>query len=146
MSHIPRGVPAYTMFGGSSEPGPSISISIEKVGNGYTLGLQTFPPPPKRRPPSTSPFAGMETGEVVDRVIDSIGMLSRAINNKGAGEDWKGDEEREKLREGFRALFPGVYNQIEQAVEPPEIQVQPRAESLVFESKIALLEFLTKEL
>ena len=130
---------------------PSVVVSVNKVGNGYSLALQTNP---KRRMPRAvspveNPFEGKDPAELIDNMIDGMGALIRAINDKGAGDgDWKGEDDREKVREAFKVMFPGMARNIQQLTEASdeEPQEEPRFESLVFETKKSLMEYLEKNL
>jgi hypothetical protein len=124
---------------------PTVTVQIAKVGNGYTLQLTTNP---KRFPaavaPEPSPFEGMSPDEVIDKMVDGAGAVLRRIHDAGAGEDWKEDGDRQQVREAVKAMFPGIARQIERSQEPPP---EPsRHESLVFETKAKLMEFIEKEL
>lgn len=127
---------------------PTVTVSIGKIDNGYVLKLNTIP---KRRAPRVvaPPFAGMDPDEMIDKIVDGMGALIRSINDKGAGEDWKTDEDRAKVREGFKAMFP---NLVPPPVHADDVAIAvgedlaPRSESRVFESKIDLIKYLTENL
>ena len=149
--------PAEMGFIPAAPPGipltPTLYVSIGKIDNGYILKLHTNP---KRRIPravsAPNPFVGMDPDETIDKIVDGMGALIRSINDKGAGEDWKEDGDRAKVRDGFKAMFPSL-------VPPPppskeelaELEAQvdaetPRSEQRVFESKEALIKYLTEQL
>lgn len=131
-------------FDGPSPP-PSVSVKIQKLGNGYTLQLTTNPPrPPVAYGAEPSPFEGMEQDEIIDKLVDGAGALLGRLHDIGAGESWKDDAEREQVREAFKIMFPGVARQFSRPAGPPP--VESRYESLVFETKEKLMEFIEKEL
>lgn len=129
---------------------PSVVVSVQKLGNGYMLELRTSPKrPPLPRPVHVpSPFAGQDPDELIDRMIDGLGGLVRSINDKGAGEEWKDEENRKQVRDAFRVMFPSLTGNIDRMVsdEPVQVYEEPRHEQLVFETKEKLFEYLTKNL
>jgi len=119
---------------------PSVSIGIQKLGNGFVTTLQTNPPVVRAR---HAPVGGdSDPDEALDHLIDGIGAFLREINDKGAGEGWKNGEDRQKVRAAARLLFPQISYQTAQE-EPQE---NSRFEQLVFESKAAMIEYLNKNL
>lgn len=148
-----RGVPAYlpgsSYVAGFSEE-PSVVVSVQKLGNGYMLDLRTNPKrPPLPRPVHVpSPFVGQDPDELIDQILDGMSAIIRTINDKGAGEDWKDEENRKQVRDAFRIMFPSIASQIDRAVsdEPETTYEEPRHEQLVFETKEKLFEYLTKNL
>lgn len=143
-------LPAYLAVGSGYGDGPSVFVSVEKLGNGYQIDLRTNPPRPKPRvvAHAPSPFVGRDPDEIIDQIIDGLGSLVSSIQDKGAGEDWKDGEHRVKVRETFRVMFPSMARQIDDVVsdEPEPVYEEPRHEQLVFESKKSLMEFLEKNL
>jgi hypothetical protein len=124
---------------------PSVSVKIQKVGNGYTLQLTTNPPrPPVAYGAEPSPFDGMGQDEIIDKLVDGAGALLGRLHDAGAGESWRDDEDRQQVREAFKLMFPGVARQFAHPPGPPP--VESRHESLVFETKAKLMEFMEKEL
>jgi hypothetical protein len=132
---------------------PTLTVSIGKIDNGYVLKLNTIP---KRKMPRAvaSPFAGMDPDEMIDKIVDGMGALIRSINDKGAGEDWKDGEDRVKVREGFKAMFPSLVPPPIPKEEDTTFSVNavivddetPRSESRVFESKADLIKYLSEQL
>ncbi len=119
---------------------PSVSIGIQKLGNGFVTTLQTNPPVVHTH---RAPVGGdLDPDEALDHLIDGIGAFLREINDKGAGEGWKDGEDRQKVRAAARLLFP----QFSSPTVPEEPQEHPRYEQLVFESKAAMIEYLNKNL
>lgn len=141
-----RGMDGYLSSVGVG-PGHSstVDVSISKVGNGYTVQLQTSPPPPKPPKFQPSPFVGMDPDELIDRILDGMSALIRTVNDKGAGEDWKDGDNRKQVREAFRVMFPEMARKVDLAVESIEY-VTPRQDSLVFETKVALMKYLNENL
>ena len=135
-------------LGGNGEP--SVVVQVQKLGNGYVINLRTNPPYPKRRPIARvpSPFVGQDPDELIDRILDGLSAVVRTINDQGAGELWKDEDNRKQVREGFRIMFPSMAATIDSAVsdEPEPVYEEPRNEQLVFETKEKLLEYLTKNL
>lgn len=129
---------------------PSVIVSVQKLGNGYMIELQTNPKQPERPPVkhAPNPFAGLDPDELVDQIIDGFGSLARSINDKSAGEDWKSDDNRKNVRDAFRLMFPSMSSHIDDAVstELPPVYIEPRHERLVFETKEKLFEYLTSNL
>ena len=132
---------------------PTLQVNIAKLDNGYVVRLQELK---KRRPVSgiqrsSNPFAGLSADEIIDKLVDGMGGFLRTINDAGAGEDWKGSENRAQMREAFKMLFPGMAQNAEQLANPtdPEVEEetrQPRQETLVFESKESLMRYLGENL
>lgn len=143
-------IPAYSAVGAPGHQ-PRLVVSISKMDNGYTVQLREIPKPKRRVPiaPIESPFIGMEPDEIVDKMIDGVGAIVRSFHAEA--EDWKGSEEREKVREAFKVMFPDFSRQAirltaqPDPVDPDELR-EPRAESLVFESKESLMAYLDKNL
>ena len=136
------------MYDGSYIPGaegPTLRITVLKVDNGYNLELASSP----RRPQVVAPVPGAAEGvspdEMIDRMVDGMGAFIRSVNDKGAGEDWKEDGDRLKIREAVKTFFPQLAQQAARAVTPEDFAM-PRHESLVFESKQSLMKFLETNL
>lgn len=132
-------------FGGYLQPvrGKQTQVDIVKVDNGYTVQLQEqIPYEPPTATDYPNPFEGMDSDEVVDKMIDGMGAAIRAINDKGAGEGWKDDADRQLIREGFKMLFPGLTRR----AQPYKAPKQPRFETRVFESKEDLVKYLLENL
>lgn len=140
-----RGMPEYQVLG-SGNPHPLMNISIEKLGNGYVLSLTEYPKMPEPTVPAPSPFEGLEPDELIDKMIDGVGALIRAINDKGAGEHWKDEEDRVQIREAFKVMFPQLARQADRLAGDPSQYQPPRSEQRVFESKDVLVEYLVKNL
>ena len=117
-------------------------VQISKVDNGYTLNLQEQLPREPVVPDFQNPFEGMDPDEIVDKMINGMGAVIRTINDKGAGESWKDDEDRQAVREAFKVMFPGLAR----SIRPPRMPKVPRYEDRVFESKETLLKYLTENL
>ena len=145
--YVPGGIGAY--LSPQSEE-PSVVVSVQKLGNGYMLELRTNPPRPKPRivKYTPSPFVGQDPDELIDQILDGMSAIIRTINDKGAGEDWKDEENRKQVRDAFRIMFPSIASQIDRSVsdEPETTYEEPRHEQLVFETKEKLFEYLTKNL
>jgi hypothetical protein len=128
------------MFMGESVP--KVSMSIEKVDNGYTVKLVTYPKP---EPPGPAPFLASDEAdpeEQLDAVIDALSCFLRAVNDKATGEEWKGEEDREKIRKGIKMMFPSM----SRTAGVVGFAAMPRSENRVFESKDALLKYLSENL
>jgi hypothetical protein len=126
---------------------PTLTIGLVKTDNGYTVQLQESPKPPPRVK-TVSVEASQEEAdpdELIDRMVDGMGALMRAIHNDAAEEDWKKDDDKAKVRAAFKAIFPNIVSQVQrqQNYVPPE---EPRYENLVFEKKEDLLKYLEKNL
>jgi len=170
--HFPPGIaggigdyitaPAY-VAGGE----PSLTASIRKVDNGYLLEFSAPPAPPTpeeqaliekaaaeaeklRRDQLDEQIEGMDAK--IDAMVDGITAFMRYIQDKAAGEDWKQDEVKEKVREGFKAMFPQFNPQRELRGLRAELAALPppggewRQESLVFGKLDDLVEFLKANL
>lgn len=132
---------------------PKLTISIGKLDNGYTVALRQSP---KRRAPRVhaappNPFIGKTPDEIIDNMIDGVGAVLRTFRQAEAEEEWKGGEDREKVRTAFKAMFPALAQQAVDMTQEPELppseeDIHGRSESNVFESKDALIEYLTKNL
>lgn len=131
---------------------PKLTIQLVKLDNGYVVKLQEAGrKAPRAIAPVESPFAGLEPDQIIDKLVDGVGAMLRSINDAGAGEDWKGSDNRSQMREAFKLLFPDMARHAEQLARPAELPSDedmhgPRQESNVFESKEALLEYLKKHL
>lgn len=148
-----RGVPAYiagAQYLSPTSEEPSVVVSVQKLENGYMLELRTNPKQPKPRvvKRTPSPYVGQDPEELIDQILDGMSAVVRTINDKGAGEDWKDEDNRRQVREAFRIMFPSMASQIDQAVsdEPEPVYIEPQHERLVFETKEKLFEYLTKNL
>jgi len=119
--------------------GPTLRVSIERHDNGWLVSLVE---PPKHPPAMTKTPPVMEESEMIDTMIDGIGALLRHLNDHGAGDDWKGSDDREKLREAFKVMFPGIVS----PRAPVAQAAWPRQETRVFDAKAALLSYLEKNL
>ena len=98
----------FEVLGGARHMGPvpKATVTGVKVSNGYVVSIWT---PPKPEPPPPPPKEdGMTDDERLDHIVDALAAFIGFINNKGAGEDWKDVESREKIRVGFKAAFPQV--------------------------------------
>lgn len=141
------GEPAIGSF--ESPAVPSVSVQIGKVGNGYTVHLQSRPERPRHpvRPRPEGPFQDLDPDQAIDKMVDGLGALIRSINDKGAGEDWKNDEDRQAIREVVKAIFPSVAGHPH---GPPvydyETMEQAKSEHLVFQEKSDLIAYLEKNL
>lgn len=130
----------------SASAGPTASAEIQKLGNGYVVTFMTNPPrrhPVRQQGP---PLQGKDPDEIIDDLVNGLGAFMRTIREKETGEDWKDSQDRKLIRDGFRQMFPQVVSQIENAAEEPVESERPRHEQLVFETKAAMLEYLTKNL
>lgn len=132
---------------------PTMVVTVGKLDNGYVLKMSSIPKP---RPVQfvAHPLAGMDPDEAIDKMIDGVGAFMRAIHNNAAEEDWKKGEDRAKVREAIKELFPSLL--------PPAVQSEPgsavltqesdgaefraKSESRVFESKLDLIKYLTEKL
>jgi hypothetical protein len=125
-----------------SPTGPTQSrLELLHVSNGYFI---TFVKGADRRPVAgQEPLEGppVETAseeERIDAMVDAIAAFLRHINDKGTGgEDWQGDNDREKIRAGFKAMMPPNLMRGHRMYEPP-----PPPEQLVFKSKAELIKFI----
>lgn len=125
-----------------------LTISIQKADNGYFVGL-VEPPDLKaykearrrERQERMKKLSG-SIDERIDAMVDGVVAFQKFVLDKSAGEDWKGEDMREKMREGVKVAFPGIMREITAGEPPP----QARQEQMVFETKEKLLEFLTKNL
>lgn len=122
-----------------------LTVSLVKMDNGYQIALVE---PLKVEPPKTDAESiddQFDAEMKLDALIDGIIAFTRHLHDRSAGEDWK-DEDRGKIREGFRALFPSVSRVI--GGGPPMFGVAPgpRVEQMVFQKKSDLLAYLDKNL
>lgn len=141
------GEPAIGAF--ESPSAPSVSVQVGKVGNGYVVHLQARPERKRApgRPRPEEPFQHLDPDQVIDKMVDGLGALIRSINDKGAGEGWKDDEDRQAIREVVKAMFPSFAGHPQ---GPPaydyEAAEQAKSEHLVFQSKEDLIQYLEKNL
>lgn len=124
----------YTALGYSGTIG-SFNVSISKADNGYRVEGDLHP----------SCDAVAETSlpdqdEALDGVIDGISAFLRHVHDIGAGEGWKVDDDKEKVRNGVRALFPALSR------HTLAVPLQTNHKSLVFERKEDLMAWLAKTL
>lgn len=135
----------------SPAPRPSLTIQVVKMDNGYVTTLNEVP---KRKPRKIrtipNPFVGKTPDEMIDQMIDGVGAILRTFRQAEAEEEWKGGEDREKVRMAFKAMFPTLAQQAVDMTQEPdpeeEMPREPRHEQTVFETKDALVEYLTKNL
>ena len=131
---------------------PKLTIQLVKLDNGYVVKLQEAgKKAPRAIAPVESPFVGLEPDQIIDKLVDGVGAMLRSINDAGAGEDWKGSDNRAQMREAFKLLFPDMARHAEQLARPEDHPSEedlhgPRHESNVFESKESLIEYLKKNL
>jgi hypothetical protein len=126
-----------------------LQISIGKVDNGYTVNLLEPPKLPKveaTKSPSEMKEVNVDMDEKIDKMIDGFTAFLRHINDKGAGENWKEDNNREQLREGFKMAFPGLARGAYQTPGAPRHVLRARHENRVFETKEALIKYLEENL
>lgn len=140
---------------GMSRPHPTLTVAITKLDNGYVVVLQEIPKRKQRKPrvhkPQPNPFEGMEPDQIIDQMIDGVGAVLRTFRQAEAEEEWKGGEDREKVRTAFKAMFPGLAQQaidMTEKPEPPDPEElrMPRSEQQVFGSPEELMEYLKKNL
>lgn len=118
---------------------PKLNIRIEKRDNGYLIDLMD-PPKRKERPKPPVPSED-EINEKLDAMSDGIAAFMRSIMDKTAGEDWKEEETKEKIRVAMKAFAPSLVGPKEYA-NPP----MPRVEQRVFEKKADLIKYLEENL
>jgi len=136
------------MYDGSYIPGaegPTLRITVLKVDNGYNLELASSPRHPQAIAPVPSAAESMGPDEIIDRMVDGMGAFIRSINDKGAGEDWKEDGDKGRIREAVKIFFPQLAQQAQRVAHNPLANL-PRHETLVFESKQSLMKFLETNL
>lgn len=129
-------------------PMPTMKVVIARMDNGYVVQLQELqkPKPVPAIEPSENPFFGMSSDDIIDKLVDGMGAFLRTINDAGAGEDWKGGD-KAQVREAFKLIFPGVAQNAEQLTRMrTEEDEDPRRETRVFETKDALMKYLSENL
>lgn len=123
------------------EDQPKMVVSIEKKDNGYVLKLYVplvYPEPEETKPEEADPAHDQK----VDTMIDGILAFYKTIADKSVGgEDWKPDENKTKIREGFKLLF-GMRGRGMSVGPLPK----PRIENMVFPAKEELLAYLANNL
>jgi len=116
--------------GGSPAFSADLAVNLTRVKNGYVLAITKIPEPA----PEEAPVAPVSDG--VDDLIDAMKCVINALHENG-DDGWKGSENKEKIRRGFRALFP----------QAAAVSMKyPETHQLVFGSKKELLAFLEKNL
>lgn len=113
-------------------------LELVSVNNGYFVTFQkgcdpAMPMPAMPAPPTDE---GMSEDERIDVMVDAITAFFSRIHGSD-GEDWK-DNDREKIRAGFKMMAPGVTHQ-HRTYTPP-----PQPEQLVFKTKAELITFITE--
>lgn len=134
---------------------PVISLKLAKLDNGYSVELMVNP---KLKPieevkeeiatavgAELNPPVEMTQDEIIDRMVDGLGAFLRSINDKGAGENWKGEDEKGKIREAVKLIFPQVSRQTVPANSYRNYE-PPHHESKVFETKAGLMKYLDENL
>ena len=120
----------------------TLQCGIAKLGNGYAITiLRSTPRPP---PLPVNPEDEIDQDQAIDKMIDGLGALIRSINDSGAGETWKSDEDRAHVRAAFKLMFPGTSRGL--LAGPDGFSMPPPPESLVFETKEKLIAYLTEKL
>lgn len=117
----------------------TLTVRINKFDNGYAVNLDET----RVNEPVVPPIEKEATNpdEALDTLIDGMVAFTKFISDRGSGEDWKGDEDREKVRRAIETIFPSVSH------HPPYYRTSsPRSERKVFESKAALIAYLEKNL
>jgi hypothetical protein len=115
------------------------SLSAVRVSNGYVLTFRkgTERKSPLHPPSGPPPDGGMSEEEKIDAMVEAIAAFTRHIGDKGAGDEWRDDGDREKIRAGFKALVPASLLRGPQEHRPP-----PPPEQLVFQTKSELIKFI----
>ena len=112
-------------------------VAINKMDNGYTMEL--YDPP--KFPEEEEEAEIVDEGEKIDKMIDGMVSFAKYFNNRSTGENWKEEDDKEKLREGFKVLFPSFNRGMGQVKA-----YQAKNEQRVFENKKDLIEYLEKNL
>ena len=128
---------AYFAMGMAKEP--KLNLQIEKRDNGYVVDL--YEPPKKEKPKPPVMPTEAEIDEKLDAIADGFAAFMRSIYDKAAGEDWKEDEAKEKIRAAIKAFAPSIASPGEFRMPP-----MPRTEQNVFEKKADLLKYLEANL
>lgn len=115
-----------------------LEVSIERLDNGYVVHLSAPPEPIPDPEPAT---AGPNVDAQLDKIMEGIPALGRAIAGGAEGEEWKKSENLEKAKDALKAIFPD-FGQVAFAHAPRPF----RQEDLVFGSKEDLLAWLSKNL
>jgi hypothetical protein len=127
---------------------PAVRVELVKLGNGYMTELienRQQPEPEVKEDIATAVEAELDppsVDEQIDRMVEGLGAFMRSVHDKGAGEDWKEDGDKEKIRAAVKLFMPNVVR----SDVGIKRYVAPRQESLVFESKKSLMEYLEKNL
>lgn len=77
----------------------------------------------------------------LDAISNGLSAFMKSILDKEAGEDWKGEDAKEKIREAIKAFAPSLGSP--SAYQTPAM---PRIENKVFEKKADLLKYLDENL
>lgn len=143
--------------------GDYLSISIQKTDNGFFVSLYDPPKQPTQeeidqeikeqyehlREQMEQGSDGKGLDERVDAMVDGLIAFQKHIMDRSTGEEWKGDDAKEKIREGFKVMFPQLAGdprrlKIYQGLrKPPKL---PRQEQMVFQTVDQLVEYLKKNL
>ncbi len=128
---------------GPGEDKPKLIVSLEKKDNGYVLKLIEPPVFPESDPDELKPEeVDADRDKKVDTMIDGVVAFTKSLNDKAAGEAWKGEEDKAKIREGFKLLF-GMSAGRGRPFKP---MPKARVENMVFPGKEELLAYLAKNL
>lgn len=128
-------------YGGNDQP--KLTVFVERKDNGYVLKLIE---PPVFPEPDVKTYDAKEIDtdhdKQIDAMIDGLMAFTKSLNDKvTGGEEWKGDENRIKIREGFKLMF-GMGRRGMPIKPFPEARI----ENMVFPAKEELLAYLAKNL
>lgn len=113
-----------------------LRVHVEKRDNGWTVDLNETPR--LEHAPVIGVPAEKDADEILDNVIDAIRAFLSSIHDED--DSWKGGDNREKMRNAVKAIFPGV------TMPRFELPPEPRTERRVFTDKAELLKYLGENL
>ena len=116
-----------------------LEVSIERLDNGYVVHLSAPPEQiPEPEPPATPPNVDAQ----LNKLMEGIPALGRAIAGGSEGEEWKNSENLGKAKDALKAIFPDLGRVAFGGHGPRPF----RQEDLVFGSKEDLLAWLSKNI
>lgn len=150
---------------GQYQAASSLLVNIQKTDNGFVVSLYDPPKPltegeierdiqeeeDRLKKQMDEDIGGKSIDERIDAMVDGLIAFQKHIMDRSTGEDWKGDDVKEKIREGFKVMFPQLVgghrgrrlNIMRGSRKPARL---PRQETMVFQTVEQLMEYLKKNL
>lgn len=138
------------VYGGAAGFGPitatpEIIASLSKLDRGYAVTIVKQPHARTFREDLekvvVDDTSTPSEDEQIDLMVDGLTAFFRSIHGEQSDGAWRGEEDREKIRKAFKAVYGGRAVKVKYTPPP-----QPEVKQLAFESKEKLIEFLSANL